>query len=177
MNRTSRFGRRNRNPAIIGGAVIAAVLAVVLAVLFITWKSPPPPHTPDVVAVVVAGHSGMEQQGDFDRLLGYAKNEGDVLVVASARHPNIAQSVTLAAAGINDLERQQNQAKAEISARQLYQAAAAPGGKVDLQESFNEVYDILHTIPHGHVWVAALGPMTEVAQGVRTPGSAAARRA
>jgi outer membrane protein OmpA-like peptidoglycan-associated protein len=147
-------------------AVIAVFLGGVLIALFLTRKHPPKPHAPDVVAVIVSGASGSAQQRDFEKLLKYAENEGDVLIVASARHPNVARSVSLAATGINNLEREQNQAKAEKTARQLYEAAVAPGGNVDFQRSFNAVDDIIHTIRHIHVWVAALGSMTEVAAGV-----------
>lgn len=151
---------------VVGRAAIAAVLVVVLVVLFLTRKNPPPPRAPDVVAVIVSGASDSEQQRDFKKLLQYAEDRGDVLVVASARHPNVAQSVSLARTGINDLERQQNRAKAEKIAMQLYKAAVAPGGNVDFQLSFNTVAGILHTMRHMRVWVAALGPATEVAEGV-----------
>jgi outer membrane protein OmpA-like peptidoglycan-associated protein len=166
VNRSTHFGRRDRSRAVISWTLVAVALVVILTVLFITRKKPPAPHAPDVVAVIVSGPSDAAQQEDFERLLGYAANEGDVLVVASARHPDVAQSISLAATGINDLERQQNQEKAESSARKLYQAAAAPGGNTDLQQSFNAVYDILHTISHTHVWVAALGSVADVAAGV-----------
>jgi outer membrane protein OmpA-like peptidoglycan-associated protein len=166
VNRAPRFGRGGRNPVVIVVAGIASVIVVVLVVLYITRKNPPASHAPDIVAVVVSGTSSGSQEAEFGKLLDYAVSKGDVLIVASARHSDVAQSVSLAATGINNLDRQQNQANAKKVATQLYQAAAEPGGNIDLQTSFDAVYNILHTIPHTHVWVAALGPVSDVADGV-----------
>lgn len=166
MSRRPRFGRRGPNLTVVGAAGIAVLLILVLTVLFVTRKHPPPPHHPDVVAVIVSGAPSSYQHTDFGSLLKYAKNKADILVVTSARHPEVAQSISLAATGINNLQRQQNQAKAERIANQLYDSAAAPGGNVDYQQAFDTINSIVHTIPHVHVWVAALGPVTGVAEGV-----------
>lgn len=167
MSPRRRFGRRGPNPAAMTAALIAALLVLVLAVLFVNRKTPPARHAPDVVAVIVSGGAGGAQRADFERVLTYAKDHGDVLVLASARHPDVAQRVPLARTGINDLERDNHQAAEVRAARQLYQSAVVPGGNVDLQQSFSAVADIVHTFPHGRVWVAALGPVTDVAVGVR----------
>lgn len=166
MNSRARFGRSGPNPTVVGVALICVLAVGVLPVLYLTKKKTLPPHAPDVVAVIVSG-SGEGQQRDFDKVLTYAANQGDVLIVASARHPDVAQSDPLAGKGINNLYRQQSQARAMKTATQLYEAAVAPGGNTDLQLSFNNVDDILHTIRHRRVWVAALGPVTAVAPGVQ----------
>ena len=167
MNSRTRFGHRRSNPTAIGVILISALVIIALLVLYVTKKNPPPPHAPDVVAVIVSGASGKGQQQDFNKLLAYAGSRGDVLIVASARHPDVAQSDPLAGRGINNLERQQSQARAKKTAQQLYEAAVAAGGNVDLQQPFNAVGGILHTLRHRRVWVAALGPVTAVARGVQ----------
>jgi outer membrane protein OmpA-like peptidoglycan-associated protein len=167
VSRTPSFGRRDQRPMIVIGTVAGVLaIAVVLGLLFVNRKPAPVHHVPDVVAVIVSGPSSITQQADFQALLGYAASKGDVIAIASARHPDVAQGVSLALIGINDLERQGNQESAKKKAEALYQAAAAPGGTADLQQSFNTIYDFLHTVSHDRVWVAALGPVNEVAQGV-----------
>lgn len=166
VNRASRFGQPNRRPAVIGGVVVAVALVIILVVLFINRKPSSPHRVPDAIVVIVSGLSSAQQQADFQVILDYAETRGDVIAVASARHPDIVESVSLAATGINDLERQKNQERAKVKAIQLYHTAAAPGGIADLQQSFNAVYNLLHTVSYNHVWVAALGSMNEVAQGV-----------
>ena len=161
-----RFGRRRRSPMIVGSTVIVLLVVVILAALFLTRKKPSTPSVPDAVVVFVSGVSGDPQRTDFTRILNYAQNAGDVLVVVSARHPDVAQSVPLAGAGINDLERQQSQNRARQTAIRLYETAASPGGEADFERSFETADDILHTIHYMHVWAAALGPVTNVAQGV-----------
>jgi outer membrane protein OmpA-like peptidoglycan-associated protein len=167
MNYRAHFGRHGPNPTVVGVAFIATISVIVLLVLYLTKTKPIPPHAPDVVAVIVSGIPGKGKQQDFQKLLAYAGNRGDILIVASARHPDVAQSDPLAGKGINNLERQKSQARAEQAAEQQYEAAIAPGGNTDLQRSFNAVDDILHTVRHKRVWVAALGPVTAVAHGVQ----------
>ena len=167
MTSRRHFGRRRPNPTFVGSAVIVAILIITLPLLYLTRKKPSPYHPPDILAVIISGTPTSGQQHDYNKLLAYAANRKDVLIIASARHPNVAQSDPLAGTGINNLSRQNNQAKAENTARQLYAAAVAPGGNTDLQRSFDAVYDIVHTIPHERVWVAALGPVVAIAQGVK----------